>query len=83
MKEGTDPSTHSTLASEASRSRIQAKKKHPNVSATYPKYVYYEKGLPSVTAALYSEQSFDSKLPPTRRTANSKKKQKTVTYNLP
>ena len=53
------------------------------MSTTYPKYVYYEKGLPSVTAALYSEQSFDSKLPPTRRMGKSKKKQKTVTYALP
>ena len=54
-------STNTTLMSDRSKSRIKAKKKHPNVSAVYPKYVYNEKGLPNLTAALYSEQSFDLK----------------------
>ena len=74
VAEGTDHSTHSTLASEISRARIQAKKKHPNVSAVYPKYVYNERGLPNLTAALYSEQSsIDQKQTP-GRAAKSKKK---------
>ena len=73
VAEGTDHSTHSTLASEISRARIKAKKKHPHVSAVYPKYVYNERGLPNLTAALYSEQSIDQKQTP-GRAAKSKKK---------